>query len=51
MLVVQEKVGIFKGAGVWKVPTRVVDEVCKFDVFFLFLVYTIFPEKTFMQAL
>ena len=28
ILVVQEKSGLFKGTGVWKIPTGVVDEVC-----------------------
>lgn len=28
MLVVQEKSGRFRGTGVWKLPTGVVDEVC-----------------------
>ena len=35
MLVVQEKSGRFRGTGIWKFPTGVVDEVCgagKFDI-------------------
>lgn len=31
VLVVQEKSGRFRGTGVWKFPTGVVDEVCMYD--------------------
>ena len=29
MLVVQERGGIFRGTGLWKMPTGVVNEVCQ----------------------
>ncbi|PWA41609.1 nudix hydrolase [Artemisia annua] len=45
LLVVQEKSGVFKGTGVWKLPTGTVEEVCNFFFFFFVTLFFFFLTK------